>query len=204
MLRPPASNAEKRNKGRQCQDQKQDQGQEYLGSTCVVSGGVAPALLGDPDGSERAWVKGIVPACLPQTAQASEFCAAAYAGQACVAPSILHDDCLNVVKAFSRPREAWGDERAIYAGCMRQAFVSDVAGNLSSIEKVKSHQNMRTLTWPCATRFSHGATIAQIATRTRQKGSTRLPPRMFVRMCVFMQSLVLLIEQNIRFLAHNF
>ena len=99
----------------------------------------------DPDGSERGWVRSVVPACLPQTAQAAEFSAGAYAAQACAQPSTLHDDCLNVVKSFNRPREAWGDERAMYAGCMRQALISDPAGNLASVAKVKAHQDVEHL-----------------------------------------------------------
>ena len=96
----------------------------------------------DHDGSDCAWVRGVVPACLPQAAQAAEFCAAAYAPKVCAWPSSLHDDCLNVVKEFSRPRETWGDERVAYAGCVRHALLSDPAGNLISVEEVKAHQDV--------------------------------------------------------------
>ena len=96
----------------------------------------------DCGGSERGWVRGVVPASLPQPAQAAEFCAGAFAAQACAHPIALHDDCLDVVKEFNRPREAWGDERVMYAGCMRQALVSDPAGNLAKVEKVKAHQDI--------------------------------------------------------------
>ena len=93
------------------------------------------------DGLVTAVVRGVVPAGYPQTSQASEFFAGAYAGRLLDGNSVLLDDCANVVQSFARPRRLWCNETFQYAGLMKQILSWDPDARLGSesVLKVKAH-----------------------------------------------------------------
>ena len=71
----------------------------------------------DQHGNRTKWLRGTVDGIYPQTAQAVEFFAAMYSKAHTISGATLHDDCLNVVKAFQRTD--WSDEKHVYGGVMR-------------------------------------------------------------------------------------
>ncbi len=56
----------------------------------------------DDQGDLVSCMCGVVPADYPQTSQAAEYLAAAYAAQVAAPGATLHDDCANVVRDFAR------------------------------------------------------------------------------------------------------
>ena len=54
----------------------------------------------DEHATVKACLRGVVPRDHPQTPQAAEYFGAAYAALSASGPSVLYDDCLNVVCDF--------------------------------------------------------------------------------------------------------
>ena len=88
---------------------------------------------------EQAVFIGAVCAALPQTAQAAEYCGAAYCAYHAQAGTILYDDCKGVVDAFGRNRILWDNERHAYSGIMRSVISWDPYQHLAEVTKVKAH-----------------------------------------------------------------
>jgi len=95
------------------------------------------------DGDRLRSIRGVVPPDYPQTAQASEFFAALYAAQVCFFPCTLYGDCLNVVDAYAKPSEEWGDEKMAYAGIMKQARLDNAPAKWDHFLKVKAHVDLK-------------------------------------------------------------
>jgi len=92
----------------------------------------------DDNGCPVAWVYGAVPRDLPQTPQAAEYLAAVYAAHFVQAPSILHDDCANVVRDMQPGRLEVVNERCAYAAVLAHANTAETRAFLTTV-KVKAH-----------------------------------------------------------------
>ena len=97
----------------------------------------------DEAGDLVSYMRGVVPADYPQTSQAAEYLGAAYAAQVAGPEATLYDDCANVVRDFGRDRDQWLDEEKAYAGVMKRVIEVDPGANLSSVLKVKGHEDFK-------------------------------------------------------------
>jgi len=98
----------------------------------------------DDTGCPVAWVYGAVPRDLPQTPQAAEYLAAVYASHFVRSPSILHDDCANVVRDMQPGRLDVVNERCAYAAVLAHANNVESRALLTTV-KVKAHVDHRGL-----------------------------------------------------------
>eukprot|EP00972_Heterocapsa_arctica_P084700 12474858-Heterocapsa_arctica.AAC.1 len=73
----------------------------------------------DKEGKLQARVSGPVWNTLPQTPQAAEFVALAVAAELAQGPSIVYDDCSNVVREFHKPLNLRLAGKRPYAGIMK-------------------------------------------------------------------------------------
>ena len=97
-----------------------------------------------PSGETVATLLGAVPRSYPQTAQAAEYFAAVYSMDLASGGCRCFDDCLNVVKDFQKPEEAWSDDKKAYSGVMvaaRRWIHEGEATNFKNVEfiKVEAH-----------------------------------------------------------------
>jgi hypothetical protein len=92
----------------------------------------------DDEGRATAGWMGAVPSDMPQTPQAGEYMAAAYAAQTASGETTLYDDCLNVVRDLNRDRSLWNDENRAYAAPAMKVAEWDEAEQMEVL-KVKAH-----------------------------------------------------------------
>ena len=76
---------------------------------------------------------------LPQTPQASEYCAVAGAVQLAGPNAVIHSDCSNVVRDMTLPYAAGTASRKMYAGITRDARTNERFGALGGVVKVPAH-----------------------------------------------------------------
>jgi hypothetical protein len=77
---------------------------------------------------------------LPQTAPASEHCAAAALAQLLTASVTAHSDCMAVVNEARKPEVQQLRKASIYAGIRRYALESPGAHHIDTIDHVKAHR----------------------------------------------------------------
>ena len=90
-------------------------------------------------------ILGVVPAELPQTAQAAEFAAGLAFSKFADTGSILLSDCSSVVKSFrARLQAKWA--KMVHGGSVRAAFQQPkVSANLQVTVKIKAHQDTQAM-----------------------------------------------------------
>ena len=94
-------------------------------------------------GELTAYARGTVPRAYPQTAQCSEYFAAASATSILGGETTFTIDNLNVVRDLQKPREMWGKSNGAYAAIMKsiQGFDKDNEF-LQETRKIKSHMKV--------------------------------------------------------------
>ena len=119
----------------------------------------------DDVGHVVARVYGPVWAPLPQTSQAAEFCAYAVATELINGPSILYDDCSNVVAAASQGLDRALGWRRPHAGIMKWTLKQPGLKLIQEVCKVKAHMDESTIDDPVLRRMAIGNGFADEAAK---------------------------------------
>jgi len=94
------------------------------------------------DGAITRIIKGLVPATLPQTAQAGEFMAYAVVTQLAEDDSYVWQDCMSVVKVALASFEVQTDPRRMHAGTLRWCRQQSGYHFVKDVEWVKAHESV--------------------------------------------------------------
>jgi hypothetical protein len=102
----------------------------------------------DDEGRIVARMWGPVPAPLPQTPQVAEYLAYTAALEVLSGPSVLYDDCLNLVRAVQNKTPARFKWNRPNAGILRAAYAAPGAKCMEAMHKVAAHQDSTILVDP--------------------------------------------------------
>ena len=126
-------------------DNLQLRGAVYVNGSCTrhpireMSRASFAVVMCNSRGEEVISVTAPVWANLPQTPQASEYCAAAAAIELIGPQAVVHSDCSNVVRDMKAPFAVGTSARKVYAGVTRGARTSLNFPRLGDFVKVPAH-----------------------------------------------------------------